>query len=190
MLLSRSIPYKWIKESRKKNLHIGQFSKEPSHSNRQGFKVKCACKDICCCSMGIFQNSNPTCFCLMLSPPPSLLMVFSSSSQGRTSVKKNSYNPVWNEQIVFTEMFPPLCQRIKIQGRTHGRTHERRLSGNCHSTLEVCRIERSRLPFVANLKIAVNATESRKMISSCLNFHGLAPSGTSYLPQPAKSLSH
>ena len=35
--------------------------------------------------------------------------------QGRTTVKKNSYNPVWNEQIVFTEMFPPLCQRIKIQ---------------------------------------------------------------------------
>ena len=35
--------------------------------------------------------------------------------QGRTSVKKNSYTPVWNEQIVFTEMFPPLCQRIKIQ---------------------------------------------------------------------------
>ncbi|XP_071746024.1 otoferlin isoform X2 [Lepeophtheirus salmonis] len=36
---------------------------------------------------------------------------------GRTSVKKNSYSPVWNEQIVFTEMFPPLCQRIKIQLR-------------------------------------------------------------------------
>ena len=36
-------------------------------------------------------------------------------SKGRTSVKKNSYTPVWNEQIVFTEMFPPLCQRIKIQ---------------------------------------------------------------------------
>ena len=35
--------------------------------------------------------------------------------QGRTSVKRNSYNPMWNEQIVFTEMFPPLCQRIKIQ---------------------------------------------------------------------------
>ena len=30
---------------------------------------------------------------------------------------KNSYAPVWNEQIVFTEMFPPLCQRIKIQLR-------------------------------------------------------------------------
>ena len=30
-------------------------------------------------------------------------------------MKRNCYNPVWNEQIVFTEMFPPLCQRIKIQ---------------------------------------------------------------------------
>lgn len=37
--------------------------------------------------------------------------------QGKTSVKKNCYAPVWNEQIVFSEMFPPLCQRIKIQLR-------------------------------------------------------------------------
>uniref|UniRef100_A0A8D8QAC2 Otoferlin n=1 Tax=Cacopsylla melanoneura TaxID=428564 RepID=A0A8D8QAC2_9HEMI len=36
---------------------------------------------------------------------------------GKTSVKKNSYNPIWNEQIVFSEMFPPLCSRIKIQIR-------------------------------------------------------------------------
>ncbi|XP_059472296.1 otoferlin isoform X4 [Neocloeon triangulifer] len=36
---------------------------------------------------------------------------------GKTSVKKNCYAPVWNEQIVFSEMFPPLCQRIKIQLR-------------------------------------------------------------------------
>ncbi|KAG4068681.1 hypothetical protein HA402_002372 [Bradysia odoriphaga] len=36
---------------------------------------------------------------------------------GKTSLKRNSYNPVWNEQLVFTEMFPPLCQRIKIQLR-------------------------------------------------------------------------
>lgn len=40
-----------------------------------------------------------------------------SSLQGKTSVRKHSYAPVWNEQIVFTEMFPPLCQRIKIQLR-------------------------------------------------------------------------
>ena len=32
-------------------------------------------------------------------------------------MRKNSYEPVWNEQIVFTEMFPPLCRRIKIQLR-------------------------------------------------------------------------
>ncbi|PSN37731.1 Otoferlin [Blattella germanica] len=36
---------------------------------------------------------------------------------GKTSVKKNNYAPVWNEQLVFTEMFPPLCQRIKLQLR-------------------------------------------------------------------------
>lgn len=37
--------------------------------------------------------------------------------QGKTSVKKHCYSPVWNEQILFYEMFPPLCQRIKIQLR-------------------------------------------------------------------------
>uniref|UniRef100_A0AAR5QCF9 C2 domain-containing protein n=2 Tax=Dendroctonus ponderosae TaxID=77166 RepID=A0AAR5QCF9_DENPD len=36
---------------------------------------------------------------------------------GKTTVKKHNYAPVWNEQLVFTEMFPPLCQRIKIQLR-------------------------------------------------------------------------
>ncbi|XP_026768886.3 fer-1-like protein 6 isoform X3 [Pangasianodon hypophthalmus] len=34
---------------------------------------------------------------------------------GRTSTQKNSADPVWNEQVVFKEMFPPLCQRLKIQ---------------------------------------------------------------------------
>ncbi|XP_076320149.1 otoferlin-like isoform X2 [Tachypleus tridentatus] len=36
---------------------------------------------------------------------------------GKTTVRKGSCSPVWNEQIVFTEMFPPLCQRMKIQVR-------------------------------------------------------------------------
>ncbi|KAK6628981.1 hypothetical protein RUM43_002798 [Polyplax serrata] len=36
---------------------------------------------------------------------------------GKTSVKKHSYSPTWNEQIIFNEMFPPLCQRIKIELR-------------------------------------------------------------------------
>ncbi|RWS06883.1 otoferlin-like isoform X3, partial [Dinothrombium tinctorium] len=35
----------------------------------------------------------------------------------KTSVRKNCCNPAWNEQIVFTDMFPLLCQRIKIQIR-------------------------------------------------------------------------
>ncbi|XP_054644140.1 fer-1-like protein 6 isoform X3 [Dunckerocampus dactyliophorus] len=34
---------------------------------------------------------------------------------GRTSTQKSNADPVWNEQIIFTEMFPPLCQRMKIQ---------------------------------------------------------------------------
>ncbi|KAL0985656.1 hypothetical protein UPYG_G00160070, partial [Umbra pygmaea] len=34
---------------------------------------------------------------------------------GRTSTQKSTADPVWNEQIVFMEMFPPLCQRLKIQ---------------------------------------------------------------------------
>ncbi|KAM7406952.1 hypothetical protein PAMA_002925 [Pampus argenteus] len=34
---------------------------------------------------------------------------------GRTSTQKSTADPEWNEQIVFTEMFPPLCQRLKIQ---------------------------------------------------------------------------
>ncbi|XP_034534955.1 fer-1-like protein 6 [Notolabrus celidotus] len=34
---------------------------------------------------------------------------------GRTATQKSNADPVWNEQIVFIEMFPPLCQRLKIQ---------------------------------------------------------------------------
>ncbi|KAM4558422.1 fer-1-like protein 6 isoform 1-T1 [Odontesthes bonariensis] len=34
---------------------------------------------------------------------------------GRTSTQRSTADPAWNEQIVFTEMFPPLCQRLKIQ---------------------------------------------------------------------------
>ncbi|KAJ8352748.1 hypothetical protein SKAU_G00242240 [Synaphobranchus kaupii] len=37
------------------------------------------------------------------------------SQMGRTSTQKGNADPVWNEQIVFKEMFPPLCQRVKIQ---------------------------------------------------------------------------
>ncbi|XP_038216884.1 otoferlin-like [Zerene cesonia] len=42
---------------------------------------------------------------------------------GKTTVQKNCCTPVWNEQIVFTEMFPPLCQRLKIQLRDNVPIH-------------------------------------------------------------------
>ena len=53
-------------------------------------------------------------------PTPDIKIIFSQEMaffQEKTSVKKGSYEPIWNEQVVFTEMFPPLCRRIKIQLR-------------------------------------------------------------------------
>ncbi|XP_065652286.1 otoferlin isoform X6 [Hydra vulgaris] len=35
--------------------------------------------------------------------------------EAKTSVQHNCYNPKWNEEIVFYELFPSLCRRIKIQ---------------------------------------------------------------------------
>ncbi|XP_071963772.1 otoferlin-like [Antedon mediterranea] len=40
-----------------------------------------------------------------------------AGQKGRTSVKKHSYEPDWNQEIVFTDLFPPLCKRMKIQVR-------------------------------------------------------------------------
>lgn len=47
-----------------------------------------------------------------------------SMAQGKTSVQKSSYEPVWNEQIVFAEMFPPLCKRIKVQIRDSDKVND------------------------------------------------------------------
>ncbi|XP_014771959.1 otoferlin isoform X1 [Octopus bimaculoides] len=44
--------------------------------------------------------------------------------KGKTSVKKGAYEPVWNEQLVFNEMFPPLCRRIRIQLRDNDSVNE------------------------------------------------------------------
>lgn len=44
--------------------------------------------------------------------------------QGKTSVQKSCYEPIWNEQIVFTEMFPPLCSRMKIQIRDSDKVND------------------------------------------------------------------
>lgn len=51
---------------------------------------------------------------------PATFLVF----QGKTSVQKSSYEPIWNEQVVFTELFPPLCKRIKVQIRDSDKVND------------------------------------------------------------------
>ncbi|XP_029447857.1 fer-1-like protein 6 [Rhinatrema bivittatum] len=43
------------------------------------------------------------------------VVVMFAGQMGRTTTQKNSAAPVWHEQIIFKEMFPPLCRRVKIQ---------------------------------------------------------------------------
>nr|DBA23997.1 TPA: hypothetical protein GDO54_011707 [Pyxicephalus adspersus] len=43
------------------------------------------------------------------------VVVMFAGQMGRTTAQKNTASPVWHEQIVFKEMFPPLCRRVKIQ---------------------------------------------------------------------------
>ncbi|MCI4389544.1 hypothetical protein PGIGA_G00099320 [Pangasianodon gigas] len=47
-----------------------------------------------------------------------------SGQKGKTTVQKGTYEPCWNEQIVFTEMFPPLCKRMKIQIRDSDKVND------------------------------------------------------------------
>ncbi|XP_066468086.1 otoferlin isoform X1 [Tiliqua scincoides] len=54
---------------------------------------------------------------------PYVQVVF-AGQKGKTSVQKSSYEPQWNEQIVFTEMFPPLCKRIKVQIRDSDKVND------------------------------------------------------------------
>uniref|UniRef100_A0A6I8T2H1 Fer-1-like family member 6 n=2 Tax=Xenopus tropicalis TaxID=8364 RepID=A0A6I8T2H1_XENTR len=43
------------------------------------------------------------------------VVVMFAGQMGRTTAQKNCADPLWHEQIVFKEMFPPLCRRVKIQ---------------------------------------------------------------------------
>lgn len=45
-------------------------------------------------------------------------------AQGKTTVQKGTYEPSWNEQVIFTEMFPPLCKRVKIQIRDSDKVND------------------------------------------------------------------
>lgn len=37
------------------------------------------------------------------------------NKQGKTSVQKDESFPEWNQKVTLTELFPPLCQRIKLE---------------------------------------------------------------------------
>uniref|UniRef100_A0A8C2KLN9 Fer-1 like family member 6 n=1 Tax=Cyprinus carpio TaxID=7962 RepID=A0A8C2KLN9_CYPCA len=50
---------------------------------------------------------------------------------GRTSTQKSTADPVWNEQVVFKEMFPPLCQRLKIRVLDEGSMNDVAIGTHC-----------------------------------------------------------
>nr|XP_005990971.1 PREDICTED: otoferlin [Latimeria chalumnae] len=52
------------------------------------------------------------------------VQVLFAGQKGKTSVQKSSYEPTWNEQVMFTEMFPPLCKRMKIQIRDSDKVND------------------------------------------------------------------
>ncbi|XP_036397952.1 otoferlin-like [Megalops cyprinoides] len=52
------------------------------------------------------------------------VQVFFAGQKGKTSIQKSSYEPIWNEQIIFTEMFPPLCKRMKVQIRDSDKVND------------------------------------------------------------------
>ncbi|XP_035390396.1 fer-1-like protein 6 [Electrophorus electricus] len=56
---------------------------------------------------------------------------------GRTSTQKSTADPVWNEQVVFKEMFPSMCQRLKIQVLDEGSMNDVAIGTHY---IDLCRI--------------------------------------------------
>ncbi|XP_067888777.1 fer-1-like protein 6 [Heterodontus francisci] len=54
---------------------------------------------------------------------PYVVVTF-AGHRGQTSVQKSCAEPVWSEQIIFKEMFPPLCRRVKIQVWDEGNVND------------------------------------------------------------------
>uniref|UniRef100_A0A8C5FBZ1 Otoferlin a n=1 Tax=Gadus morhua TaxID=8049 RepID=A0A8C5FBZ1_GADMO len=55
---------------------------------------------------------------------PYVQVQFAGQKVWATTVQKSSYEPIWNEQIIFTEMFPPLCKRMKVQIRDSDKVND------------------------------------------------------------------
>ncbi|XP_031348413.1 otoferlin-like [Photinus pyralis] len=47
-------------------------------------------------------------------PPNPLVEICFAGRKAKTSTKRRTTNPIWNESVVLPEYFPALCQRIKI----------------------------------------------------------------------------
>ncbi|XP_066536247.1 otoferlin [Hoplias malabaricus] len=52
------------------------------------------------------------------------VQVLFAGQKGKTSIQKSCYEPIWNEQIIFTEQFPPLCKRMKVQIRDSDKVND------------------------------------------------------------------
>ncbi|XP_030753550.1 otoferlin-like, partial [Sitophilus oryzae] len=49
--------------------------------------------------------------------PSTFVEITFAGSSVKTGIQKNNSNPVFNERLVLTDMFPPLCQRFRIDIR-------------------------------------------------------------------------
>ena len=45
---------------------------------------------------------------------PFVRVTFNGTTE-RTTTRKGTYRPIWDEQIIFTDLFPPLSQKIKFE---------------------------------------------------------------------------
>ncbi|XP_061425557.1 otoferlin-like isoform X3 [Lethenteron reissneri] len=61
-----------------------------------------------------------------------------AGQKGKTSVQRNSYEPVWNEQVVFTELFPPLCRRMKLQIRDSDKVNDTAIGTHFIDLKKIC----------------------------------------------------
>ncbi|CAM9619692.1 unnamed protein product [Lampetra fluviatilis] len=61
-----------------------------------------------------------------------------AGQKGKTSVQNNSYEPVWNEQVVLTDIFPPLCRRMKLQIRDSDKVNDVAIGSHFIDLTKIC----------------------------------------------------
>ena len=61
-------------------------------------------------------------FTVILEEITAVMDLYLETFQGKTKVKKDSSNPDWSQQIIFTELFPPLVRTMRIHVRDNNGT--------------------------------------------------------------------